>query len=77
MIDNLHQIFNYGVFVWLAFGIVIFFCAVLYLKTRKTMLKYEKEFSKELAKLSVTEKQKVIKSSKIASKILLSHKNII
>ena len=45
MIDNLNQILNYGVFVWSAFGIVILFCSIFYIKTKKTMLKHERDFS--------------------------------
>jgi heme exporter protein D len=77
MIDNLNQILNYGVFVWSAFGIVILFCSIFYIKTKKTMLKHERDFSRELEKLSIEEKQKLIKNSKIASRILLSQKNTI
>ena len=41
------------------------------------MLKHERDFSRELEKLSIEEKQKLIKNSKIASRILLSQKNTI
>ena len=45
------------VFVWLSFGIVLISCLVLYLKTRKTLKKYEKEFLAELKTLSEAEKK--------------------
>tara|TARA_B100000029_G_C16898254_1_gene713028 strand:+ start:95 stop:307 length:213 start_codon:yes stop_codon:yes gene_type:complete len=61
---------GYGLFVWLSFGIVLVSCLVLYLKTRRTLKKYEREFLAEFQTLSETEKKAVLKKSKITNHIL-------
>ncbi len=61
---------GYGLFVWLSFGISVSACLIVYLKTRKTLKKYETEFAAELRKLSQQEKQSVLQKSKIASQVL-------
>ena len=45
MITNLIYMDGYGFFVWLSFGIALISCVVVYLKTKKTLRKYEKEFN--------------------------------
>ena len=50
MISNLIYMEGYGLFVWLSFGIVIISCFLVYIKTKKTLRKYEKEFLAELQK---------------------------
>ncbi len=64
---------GYGLYVWLSFSITIFACIIVYYKTYKTLKKYEKEFAKELEKLSVNQKKIVLKKSKIASQVLASY----
>jgi hypothetical protein len=61
-----------GLFVWLSFGVTIFACLVVYIKTKKTLNKYEKEFVEEIEKLSVVERKKVLEKSKIATQVLTS-----
>tara|TARA_B100000214_G_scaffold360670_1_gene323314 strand:- start:483 stop:695 length:213 start_codon:yes stop_codon:yes gene_type:complete len=63
---------GYGVFVWLSFSITFIACAIIYYKTYKTLKKYEKDFAQELEKLSESEKNLVLKKSKIASIVLTS-----
>ena len=60
---------GYGLFVWLSFGITLLTCSLFYLKTKKTLKKYEKEFFNELKNLSEDEKREVLKKSKIAGTI--------
>mgnify|MGYP001443891325 FL=1 len=73
MIQNFISMNGYGFFVWLSFSITILTCGILYYKTYKTLKKYEKEFAKELEKLSVNQKKIVLKKSKIASQVLASY----
>jgi heme exporter protein D len=61
---------GYGFFVWFSFGIVIISCLAVYLKTRKTLKKYEKEFLLEIETLSASEKERLINNSKIAKQII-------
>ena len=61
---------GYGLFVWLSFSIVFISCAVVYLKTKKTLRKYEQEFLTELQTLSLEEKNRALESSKVAQQIL-------
>ena len=61
---------GYGLFVWLSFSIVFISCAVVYFKTKKTLRKYEQEFLTELQTLSLEEKNRTLKSSKVAQQIL-------
>ena len=74
MIEHFLNISNYGAFVWLSFFITLIVCSGLYLRTKKTLIKYEKEFALELNKLINSEKKAVLKKSKIASQILISQK---
>jgi heme exporter protein D len=68
---------SYGIFVWVSFSITLFSCFFLYLKTKKTLNKYEKEFAAEINKLSEIEKKLVIKKSKVAAQILVSQNKAI
>ena len=70
MIINFISMNGYGLFVWLSFGIVLVSCLVLYLKTRRTLKKYEREFIAEFQTLSEAEKKAVLKKSKITNHIL-------
>ena len=67
---------GYGLYVWLSFGIVIISCALVYYKAKKTLKKYEKEFLTELEALSIEEKNKALKSSKVAQQILATNSKI-
>ena len=73
MIQNLTSVISYGPYVWLSFGITVLACALLYYKTYKTLKKYEKEFAKELKQLSESERNSVLKKSKVANQILASY----
>ena len=77
MIDNLFLMNGYGVFVWSSFVLTFIVCAVVYYRTRKTLKKYEKEFAKEIAELTVEKKKVVLEKSKIASKVFSSYNKTI
>ena len=77
MINSLISMNGYGIFVWSSFVITFLICGLVYYKTRKTLKKYEKEFAKEIEKLSVRQKKTVLRNSKIASKILASYNKTI
>tara|TARA_B100001996_G_scaffold351659_1_gene311856 strand:- start:1510 stop:1743 length:234 start_codon:yes stop_codon:yes gene_type:complete len=76
MIMNFLSMNGYGLFVWLSFGVVLISCAILYLKTRKTLKKYEKEFLAELEALSETERKVILEKSKITNQILATNSRI-
>ena len=67
---------GYGLYVWFSFSIVIISCAIVYYKTKKTLKKYEKEFLVELEALSLEEKNKALRTSKIAQQILAANSEI-
>ena len=67
---------GYGLFVWLSFGIVFFSCMIFYLKTKKTLKKYEKEFLNELNNLSESERKKVLERSKVANQVLAANSKL-
>ena len=77
MINNLFLMNGYGVFVWSSFILTFIVCAVVYYRTRKTLKKYEKEFAKEIADLTVEKKKVVLEKSKIASKVFSSYNKTI
>jgi heme exporter protein D len=70
MIIKLIEMNGHGLFVWLSFSAVIISCVTVYLKTKRTLRKYENEFLIELQKLSVEEKNKALENSKVAQQIL-------
>ena len=72
MISNFITMNGYGLYVWLSFGVVFISCAVVYFKTKKTLRKYEQEFLTELQTLSLEEKNRALKSSKVAQQILVT-----
>ena len=77
MIQNLISMNGYGLFVWASFSITFLVCALVYLRTYKTLKKYEREFAKEINQLSFEQKKTVVENSKIASQVLSSYsKNI-
>ena len=73
MINNLFLMNGYGIFVWSSFVLTFLVCAFLYYKTRKTLKKYEKEFAKEIEKLSIEQKKIALEKSKVASKIFSTY----
>ena len=77
MIDDLLLMNGYGVFVWSSFALTFIVCAVVYYRTRKTLKKYEKEFAKEIADLTVEKKKVVLEKSKVASKVFSSYNKTI
>ena len=68
---------GYGLYVWLSFGTVILACSILYYQTRKTLQKYETEFSVELEKLSSKKQLTILQKSKIANRILASQNKMV
>ncbi len=73
MIQKILFMNGYGVFVWLSFAITFVSCAIVYIKTLKTLKKYEKEFANELNKLSVSKRKIVLQKSKVASQVFASY----
>ena len=73
MIQNFISMNGYGLFVWLSFAITFLACGIIYYKTYKTLKKYEKDFAKELNKLSESERKLVLEKSKVASQVLASY----
>ena len=63
---------GYGVYVWSSFVFTFFVCLYLYLRTKKTLKKLEKDFIKEAQNLP-EEQFEDIKKQKIAKEILISH----
>ncbi|MBT3599583.1 MAG: heme exporter protein CcmD [Candidatus Pelagibacter sp.] len=77
MIQNLISMNGYGLFVWASFSITFLVCALVYLRTYKTLKKYEREFAKEINQLSFEQKKTVVENSKIASQVLSSYSKTI
>ena len=73
MIDNIHLVTEYGLYVWLSFLITISSCLIVYYKTYKTLKKYEKNFAEELNKLSENDRKSLLKNSKVANQIFVSY----
>ena len=63
---------GHGIYVWSSFGFTFLICLFLYLRTKKTLLKLEKDFIKEAHNLS-DEQFEDVKKQKIAKEILISH----
>ena len=76
MITDFITMNGYGLYVWLSFSIVIISCAVVYLKTKKTLKKYENDFLVELQNLSVEEKNRALENSKVAQQIVAANSKI-
>ena len=73
MINSLIFMNGYGIFVWSSFIITFLVCAIVYYKTSKTLKKYEKEFAKEIEKLSAEQRKIALEKSKVASQVLASY----
>ena len=63
---------GYGVYVWSSFGFAFLVCLFLYIRTKKTLKKLEKDFIKEAQNLP-EEQFEDIRKQKIAKEILISH----
>ena len=63
---------GYGVYVWSSFGFTFLVCLFLYMRTKKTLKKLEKDFIKEAQNLS-EEQFEDIRKQKVAKEILISH----
>tara|TARA_B100002051_G_scaffold247042_1_gene255792 strand:+ start:604 stop:831 length:228 start_codon:yes stop_codon:yes gene_type:complete len=63
---------GYGIYVWSSFLFTFFICLFLFLKTKKTLKKLEKDFIKEAQSLS-NEQLEDLKRRKVAKEILISH----
>ena len=73
MITDFIAMNGYGLYIWLSFSIVFISCAVVYLKTKKTLKKYENEFLAELQNLSLEEQNKALENSKVAQQIVAAN----
>ena len=67
---------GYGFYIWTSFLIVTVFCYFLYYKTKKTLKKYELELATELEKLPVEQRNRIARSSKVISNILVSQNKL-
>ena len=62
---------GYGIYVWASFLLTFLVCLFLFLKTRKTLKKLEKDFVKETESLSENQLEN-LKKQKIIKEILVS-----
>jgi len=76
MISNFITMGGYGLYVWLSFSIVFISCAVVYIKTKKTLKKYEKEFLTELQALTLEERNKALENSQVVQQILATNSKV-
>ena len=76
MITDFIAMNGYGLYIWLSFSIVLISCVAVYLKTKKTLKKYENEFLVELQNLSAEEKNKTLENSKVAQQIVAANSKI-
>tara|TARA_B100000700_G_C14832983_1_gene755463 strand:+ start:539 stop:769 length:231 start_codon:yes stop_codon:yes gene_type:complete len=75
MILNFFIMGGYGIYVWSAFIFAFLVCLLLFVRTRKTLKKLEKEFNSEATKL--TEGQlETLKDRKAIQQILNSQHKI-
>ena len=69
---NVFLMNGYGIYVWSSFLLTFLVCLFLFLKTRKTLKKLEKDFIKETQNLSQQQLED-LKKQRIAKEILVSH----
>ncbi len=69
---NVFLMNGYGIYVWLSFLLTFSVCLFLFLKTRKTLKKLEKDFIKETQNLSHQQFED-LKKQRIIKEILVSH----
>ena len=63
---------DYGIYVWASFLFTFLICLFLFLRTRKTLKKLEKDFIKETQNLSQQQFED-LKKQRIVKEILVSH----
>ena len=68
---NIFLMSGYGLYVWSAFIFTFLICLYLFLKTKKSLNKLEKDYKEEVKKLS-TEKVETLNTRKISKEILIS-----
>jgi|TARA_B100001093_G_C26585090_1_gene909011 heme exporter protein CcmD len=73
MIEKIITMNGAGLFVWPSFAITFIVCTFVFLKTQRTLKKYEREYAKEINQLSADQKKSVLENSKIASQVLSSY----
>ena len=69
---NVFLMNGYGIYVWSSFLLTFLVCLFLFLKTKQTLKKLEKDFIKETQNLS-QQQFKDLKKQKVAKEILVSH----
>ena len=69
---NVFLMNGYGIYVWSSFTLSFLVCLFLFIKTRRTLKKLEKDFIKETQSLS-HEQFENVKKQKIVKEILISH----
>ena len=69
---NVFLMNGYGIYVWLSFLLTFSVCLFLFLRTRKTLKKLEKDFIKETQNLSQQQFED-LKKQRIVKEILVSH----
>ncbi len=69
---NVFLMNGYGIYVWLSFLLTFLVCLFLFLRTRKTLKKLEKDFIKETQNLSQQQFED-LKKQRIVKEILVSH----
>ena len=69
---NVFLMNGYGIYVWLSFLLTFLVCLFLFLRTRKTLKKLEKDFIKETENLSQQQFED-FKKQRIVKEILVSH----
>ena len=69
---NVFLMNGYGIYVWSSFLSTFLVCLFLFLRTRKTLKKLEKDFIKETENLSQQQFED-FKKQKIVKEILVSH----
>ena len=69
---NVFLMNGYGIYVWSSFLLTLLVCLFLFLRTRKTLKKLEKDFIKETENLSQQQFED-LKKQRIAKEILVSH----
>ena len=72
MINEIIFMNGYGIYVWSSFLFTFLICLFLFLKTKKSLIKLEKDFIKETQSLSY-EQLEDLKKQKVAKEILISH----
>ena len=73
LLQNFFIMNGYGLFVWSSFIITILACGATYYKTYKTMKKHEKDFAREITKLSATKRKSILEKSKVATQVFASY----